>query len=325
MQVYGIEKESEGDVKIPGRIKVKDSVDLRSLDPQQHFTKPPARYNESSLVKELDNQGIGRPSTYALIISTLLDRQYVEKDGRSLTATDLGFAVNRILTNQFPEIFSVGFTAQMEEELDQVESGEKERLQVLEDFYTPFSKAMQKAMEKKEEIKESLQEERDERCPKCDRELVVKWGRNGRFIACTGYPECRFTRPLEEASVEIEETCDTCGGSMVIKTGRFGRFLACSNYPDCKFTKPVSTGVGCPEEGCGGQIVERKSRRGKTFYGCTNYPSCRFATWYRPIPDGCTECGNPYVEEKSSKTRGVYNQCPKCKVVVRTIEEGENQ
>lgn len=317
MQVYVVDKEKEEGISIPQGLKKGDRVFLVKLHPQQHFTKPPPRYNESSLVKELDNKGIGRPSTYALIISTILDRKYVEKEGRNLKATDLGVAVNQILTDQFPDIFNVGFTALMEEKLDQIESGEKDRHQVLEDFYGPFSEAIQVAMDKKEEIKESLQEETEQRCPKCGRELVVKWGRNGRFIACTGYPDCKHTQPLEGELDETDEICDVCGSKMVVKVGRFGRFLACSNYPDCKHTKPFSTGVSCMEEGCDGYIVERKSRRGKTFFSCSNYPRCKFATWYRPIPIQCPECGFGYMEERTTQKKGVYRQCPKCKATIK--------
>ena len=323
MQVYSVEKEKEEDVSIPKNLNKGDRVALIELHPQQHFTKPPPRYNESSLVKELDNKGIGRPSTYALIISTLLDRKYVDKEGRSLKATDLGVAVNRILVDQFPDIFNVGFTARMEEELDQIESGEKDRPLVLKDFWGPFHDSFQKAMEKKEEIKESLLEETEERCPKCGKELVVKWGRNGRFIACKGYPDCRYTKAVDEEATQTDEVCEHCGASMVIKTGRFGRFLACSNYPDCKFTKPLSTGVVCPEEACGGQIVERKSRRGKTFFGCSNYPTCHFATWYRPVSIRCPGCGHTYMEEKSTKAKGHFRQCPQCKTTVPIEGDGE--
>lgn len=321
MQIYHIENEEMESFSIPREVKRGDIVTLVKLDPQQHFTIPPPHYNESSLVKELDNKGIGRPSTYALIITTLLDRKYVAKEGRTLKATDLGMAVNRILIKQFPDIFNVGFTARMEEELDQIESGEKNKLQVLQGFYGPFSDSIRKAMEKKEEIKESLQEEREERCPKCGRGLVVKWGRNGRFIACTGYPECKHTQPLESESVETTEVCESCGAKMVVKNGRFGRFLACSNYPGCTFTKSFSTGVRCPEEGCGGQIVERKTRRGKSFFGCSNYPRCRFATWYRPVPVPCPECGYSYMEKKATKTKGSFIQCPRCK---KSITEEES-
>jgi len=317
MQIYAIEKEDSESTVIPKKIAKGEPVSLQSIDPQQHFTKPPARFNESSLVKELDRLGIGRPSTYALIISTLLSRKYVEKEARVLQSTDLGVAVNKILTSQFPDIFNVGFTARMEEELDQIESGEKERRQVLDDFYTPFHNAIENAMNKQDEIKESLQEETEEPCPKCGKELVVKWGRNGRFIACTGYPECRYTKPVEGEVEETDETCEACGSKMVVKVGRFGRFLACSKYPDCKQTKPFSTGISCPEENCGGNVIERRSRRGKVFFGCSNYPNCKFATWYRPVSKPCTQCGSPYMEERKTKARGAHLYCPKCKTVVQ--------
>jgi DNA topoisomerase-1 len=319
MQIYMIDDNEQGEkISIPAHLKSGDPVSLLSLDPEQHFTKPPSRYNESSLVKGLDSLGIGRPSTYALIISTLLDRKYVEREMRSLFPTELGITVNRILIQQFPNIFNVGFTALMEEELDQIESGEKKRLQVMQEFYHSFSDAVEKAMNQKEEIKESLQEEHGEKCPKCGRDLIVKWGRNGRFIACTGYPECKFTKPLKEDQVETSETCEKCGSPMVVKTGRFGRFLACSRYPECKFTKPISTGVPCPAEGCTGTLVEKRSGRGKFFFGCSRYPSCKFATWYRPIPKACTQCGYPFLEKHASKKRGEFLQCPKCKA---TFEE----
>ncbi len=321
MQIYDVQKESEENVFIPQNAKKGDRVLLVDFDPQQHFTKPPVRYNESSLVKELDNKGIGRPSTYALIISTLLDRKYVERADRNLKVTELGIAVNSILTSQFPDIVNVSFTAQMEAELDQIESGEKKHRQVLENFYVPFSHAIEHAMDKKEEIKESLQEERKDRCPKCDRELVVKWGRNGRFVACTGYPECKYTRPLEEETQFVEDQCAKCNAPMVVKLGRYGRFLACSNYPECKFTKPFSTGVSCPEPDCKGQIIERKSRRGRVFYGCSAYPACKFASWYKPVNTACPACGHRYMEEKVSKTRGTSVQCPSCKAVLRQEEK----
>jgi DNA topoisomerase I len=314
MQIYDVEeKETEVRNAIPPGVRKADGASLLQLDPEQHFTKPPARYNESSLVKELDSQGIGRPSTYALIISTLLDRKYAERQARTLVPTELGVTVNGILVRQFPDIFNVGFTAQMEEELDQIESGEKKRLDVLRDFYAPFNEAVAKAMDKKEEIRESLQQEHDEKCPKCGKDLVVKWGRNGRFIACTGYPDCKFTKPLKEDMVETNETCDKCGSPMVVKTGRFGRFLACSRYPDCKSTKPLSTGVPCPNEGCTGTLVEKRSGRGKMFFGCSRYPECKFATWYRPLAQKCEKCGFPLLEQRISKKKGEYLQCPQCK------------
>ena len=312
MQLYDMEKDEDAGVVLPAT-QVGEKAALQDLDPAQHFTKPPARYTESSLVKALDTLGIGRPSTYASIISTLLLRKYVDKDGRSLFGTDLGQAVYRILVQQFPEIFNVGFTAEMEAELDQIESGEKDKKAVLLDFYGPFTSAMSRAMEKREEIKESLQEGTSEKCPLCGKELIVKWGRNGRFIACSGYPECKHTQPLEEETVTTDEVCDQCGAAMVVKTGRFGRFLACSNYPQCKSTRPISTGVPCPESGCGGVLTERQSRKGKLFFGCSNYPNCKFATWYRPVPKQCPSCGHPFLEERSSKAKGRFLQCPQCK------------
>ncbi|MBN2200607.1 type I DNA topoisomerase [bacterium] len=314
MQLYEVEEKEAGERNaVPPGVRKSDAVSLKGLDPEQHFTKPPARFNESSLVKELDSLGIGRPSTYALIISILLDRKYAERQARTLVPTELGVTVNGILVRQFPDIFNVGFTAQMEEELDQIESGDKKRLDVLQDFYRPFNEAVTKAMDKKEEIRESLQQEHDEKCPKCGKDLVVKWGRNGRFIACTGYPDCKFTKPLKEDMVETNETCDKCGSPMVVKTGRFGRFLACSRYPDCKSTKPLSTGVPCPAEGCTGTLVEKRSGRGKMFFGCSRYPDCKFATWYRPLAQKCEKCGFPVLEQKVSKKKGEYLQCPQCK------------
>ncbi|MCK5147912.1 type I DNA topoisomerase [bacterium] len=312
LQLYDMEKDADAGVILPV-VKKNDTLDLQEVLPTQHFTKPPARFTESSLVKVLDQLGIGRPSTYALIITTLLLRKYIEKEARSLQGTDLGRAVYKILLQHFPNIFDVSFTAEMENELDQIESGEKDKKSVLDDFYTPFSKAMTAAMEKRDEIKESLQEGTDEQCPDCGKDLVVKWGRNGQFIACSGYPDCKYTKPLEEEVLETDEICDVCGASMVVKNGRFGRFLACSNYPKCKTTKAISTNVQCPEPDCQGTVVERQSKRGKLFFGCSAYPKCKFATWYRPVPVQCTSCANPYMEERQSKAKGAFRQCPKCK------------
>ncbi len=300
--------------KLPDNLSEKELLKLLELLPRQHFTKPPARFTESSLVKELDALGIGRPSTYATIISTLLNRKYVEKQKRQLVPTELGKTVSTILVNNFPEIFNVKFTAYMEAELDKVESGEKDFFDVVQDFYSPFSSAVQSTEERKAAIKEDLLKDTDEKCPECGKALIIRWGRNGQFIACTGYPECRYTRPLEEKQEESTgEICDKCGKEMVVKNGRFGRFLACSGYPDCKNVRPFTVGVKCPEEGCDGDIVERKSRRGKVFYGCSNYPKCKFATWNRPVPQQCPSCGNPFLEERYSKAKGNYLACPKCK------------
>ncbi len=313
-------------VTVSANLKEGDELTLLELLPKQHFTKPPARYTESSLVKELDTLGIGRPSTYAIIISTLLQRKYVERKKRQLVPTELGKTVNNILVENFPDIFNVKFTAFMEEQLDQVESGKKKFLQVVSEFYKPFSHAVQQTEEKGAEIKEGLQQETEETCPQCGRKLIIRWGRNGQFMACTGYPDCRYTRPLKEETPEVREACDKCGRPMIVKTGRFGKFLACSGYPECQNTKPFTIGVPCPKEGCDGQIVERKTRRGKIFYGCSNYPKCDFASWAKPVPRACPECGNPYLVERYSKAKGQYLACPSCKAeITESYEEADAQ
>ncbi len=317
MQIYNIAKEKDSDIHLPEGLKKQESLFLEKLDPQQHFTKPPPRYTESSLVKKLDNLGIGRPSTYAITISNLLSRKYVNKERRTLFATELGMNVNRILVSQFPDIFDINFTAYMEQELDQIESGSKNHINVLKDFYQPFSQSLERALSKQEDIKQSLQEKIDEKCPECGRELIVKWGRNGKFIGCTGYPECTYTRPLEEEETKTDEVCEKCGAPMQIKVGKFGRFLACSNYPECKFTKPYSLGIPCPERNCEGEIVERKTRRGKVFYGCSSYPKCKFALWNKPVAQECPKCGYPLLELRHTKSKGSFKQCPNCKHSVK--------
>jgi len=306
-------KKENDDEYIPSNLTIKERLRLLELLPGQHFTKPPARYTESSLIKELDNLGIGRPSTYAVIISTLFNRKYVDRQERRLVPTELGRTVNAILVEHFPDIFNVEFTAKMEAQLDSVEAGKKSSIQVLQDFYNPFNQALQRVDSKKTHIKQSLLENTGEKCPECGRELVIKWGRNGKFMACSGYPDCKYTRPIEEEQLETEISCDLCGSPMVVKTGKFGRFLACSAYPKCKNTKPLSIGVPCPRENCDGEIVEKRTRRGKIFYGCSRYPDCDFATWNLPVNQPCSQCHNPYLELRVSKAKGEYLYCPKCK------------
>lgn len=297
---------------LPENLNIGEILKLLDIIPKQHFTKPPARYSESSLVKELDALGIGRPSTYALIISTLLARKYIERQARQLSPTELGQTVNKILVQQFPDIFNVAFTAKMEEELDKVEGGKKKFLKVVSDFYKPFNEALQHADSKQDEIRESLFEDTGEKCPRCEKPLVLRWGRNGKFMACSGYPDCKYTKPREEPEA-TGEACDKCGKPMVLKVSRYGRFLACSGYPDCKNTKPFSLGVKCPKEGCGGQVVERKSKRGRTFYGCSNYPNCDFVSWYKPVNQKCPNCRHDYIEERYTQAKGEYLRCPMCK------------
>jgi len=292
-----------------------EKLELEKVEGTQHFTEPPPRYTEATLIKELEDKGIGRPSTYANIVSIIQEREYVIKREGKLIPTLLGKQVWKTLEAFFPHIFDTSFTARMEEELDKVEGGKDTWQKVVQDFYKPFSQALSHIEEKKDKIKDSLQETTDLECEKCGRKLIKKWGKNGQFLSCPAYPECRYSRPLEEdvPSVQLDAKCPRCGGRLVMKVGRYGKFAACERYPDCKHTEPFPIGMDCPQNGCGGQVVERVTRRGKTFYGCSNYPKCDFATWYKPVAVACPNCRNPYLVEKNSKSRGTYLQCPVCK------------
>ncbi|MBI3788606.1 MAG: topoisomerase DNA-binding C4 zinc finger domain-containing protein, partial [Ignavibacteriales bacterium] len=325
LQVYddmveenGGEKEDEDPIsRLPENLAAGQQAKLKSVLPRQHFTKPPPRFTESSLVKELESLGIGRPSTYALIVSTVIDRKYVEQKDRKLYATELGMQVNKLLVQYFPDIFNVKFTALMEGELDTIASGKQEYVKVMKDFYEPFITDLQKVEENAPKIKKSLQEKTDELCEVCGKPMVIKWGRNGRFMACSGYPACKTTKPLAEDAQKHQHLvgmkCDLCGGDMVVKAGRFGTFLGCSNYPTCKNTKPISMGIKCPK--CKeGELLERKTKKGKRpFYGCTRYPDCDFASWDKPVDQACASCGSPYIVLKYSQAKGEYLKCPECK------------
>jgi len=291
-----------------------ERLKLLTLTPEQHFTKPPPRFTEASLVKALETEGIGRPSTYAQIITTLRNRTYVHMEQKRFAPTDLGRTVNKLLVQNFPDIFGVKFTAKMEEELDRVETGEYKWVEVLDDFYQPFSRVLEEANKKKADLKSSLQEPTDQICEKCGGEMVVKWGRNGRFLACSNFPQCRNTKPMpgEEPEVATSEVCDRCGSLMVVKTGRFGRFLACSKYPTCRNTKPLRIGVRCPQEGCEGHLIERKTKSGKLFYGCSQYPACTFASWQKPVDRVCPHCGARPLVERQTKAKGKFYHCLKC-------------
>ncbi|GMR05114.1 MAG: type I DNA topoisomerase [Thermodesulfobacteriota bacterium] len=267
---------------------------LLGLIPAQHFTQPPPRFTEASLVKELEENGIGRPSTYAAILSTIQERGYVEKEDAKLKPTELGFLVNDLLVENFPEILDAEFTAHMEDELDMIEEGRIPWREIMEEFYGPFKERLEKAKATMKNVK-GEETPTDIVCEKCSKPMVIKWGRRGNFLACTGYPECKNTKDFttdEEGKIKIvdkreetDEKCPECSSPMVVKSGRFGRFLACSRYPECKTTRPFSTGVACPEEGCGGTLVERRTKKGRTFYGCSNYPRCSHATWKLPKKD----------------------------------------
>lgn len=291
------------------------------LVPEQHFTQPPPRYSEASLVKALEEQGIGRPSTYAQIIATLVSRKYVTREKARFFPTELGGVVNGFLVGHFDNIFNVEFTAEMEQELDKIEAGEEAWERVVRNFYEPFKKDLDDVASQARALRKRMEKESGETCEKCGRPMVVRWGRNGQFLACTGYPECRSTKPLGgEAPKETGETCEKCGGKMVIRSGRFGRFVACSNYPECKNTKPLSVGVACPEPGCGGYLTEKRSKKGRTFYGCSRYPECSFALWNKPVAEPCPECRSPYMLEKWTKGKGSYLECPSCKAGKAPVE-----
>lgn len=309
------EEEEEKEATLPD-LKEGERLTLQEPKPEQHFTEPPPRFNEASLIKELEEKGIGRPSTYAAIVSTILDKEYVKKEVGRLYPTQLGFIVNDLLVENFPEILNVTFTAQMEEELDDVEEGKRTYVQTLQDFYKPFSKTLKKAEKEMKNIKR-MEVKTDLTCEKCGNPMVIKWGRRGEFIACTNYPECKNTREFHrdgEGEIQLAkrevtgEFCANCGGQMIIKSGRFGKFLACSNYPTCKTTRSISIGINCPE--CGGQVVERRTKKGRVFFGCSSYPKCRFASWDKPVSEPCPQCQSPYLIMKVKKT-GDEVRCPK--------------
>jgi DNA topoisomerase-1 len=341
-----------------------EHLKLRSLAPEQHFTEPPPRYNEATLVKKLEADGVGRPSTYASILSTIQEREYVRKEGGRFYPTELGRVVTGLLLENFDDIFDVQYTARMEEELDEIEAGKIAWRVAIGEFYEKFDKDLKHAEEHMTNIKR-MERPTDLICEKCGKPLVIKWGRHGSFIACTGYPDCTYTRELtvdlpdvdkidlaeqgdeeycencgrpmvlkkgrfgtffactgypdckttkpiggtqKKPDVPLDEKCPVCGSNMVLKTGRFGEFTACGNYPACKHVKQKTIGMKCPE--CSeGEVVERRSKRGKTFYGCNRWPDCNFVTWGKPVQEKCPECGGPYMVEKWLKA-GPVLQCP---------------
>jgi DNA topoisomerase-1 len=281
-----------------------DPLLLRELFPEQHFTEPPPRYTEATLVKILEEKGIGRPSTYAPTLSTIQDRGYIEREKRQLKPTDLGFTVNDLLVEYFDSFLDVDFTAEMEGELDEVASGERQWQPVVRNIYDPLESALAGAME----AAPKQVQETTEKCPECESPMVIRWGRRGRFLACTRFPECKGTRSLEgeeqqDAPQQTDEPCPECGTPMLIRSGRFGKFLACSRYPECKGRKPLtkSTGAKCPKDS--GDLVERRTKRGRTFYGCANYPKCDFTSWTRPFSQPCPSCGKLIVGDKDNMAK----------------------
>ena len=297
------------------RLEKGEALDCLKLAPEQRFTQPPPRFTEASLVKALEEEGIGRPSTYAPTIATLMDRDYVRKDGTRFIPSKLGKAVTGLLVEHFPDVMDVGFTAGVEEKLDNIAEGERQWTPVIREFYGPFDKAIDRAMTEAERVpRENLNEETDEVCDDCASPMVITSGRFGPFMACARYPDCKFTRPVESdedralrelVSEDIDETCEKCGRAMLVKSGRSGRFIACSGYPDCKNAKGLRVGIAC--DSCGGPMVERKQRgrNGGIFYGCATYPACKRTV--NPLPHPCPSCGGLLITKGRGRQRSA--QC----------------
>ncbi|MCF8110286.1 MAG: type I DNA topoisomerase [Desulfobacteraceae bacterium] len=332
LALYQAADESDGsegkkqDTSLP-ELSEKQKLKLLGLEPRQHFTTPPPRFSEATLVKELEENGIGRPSTYATILSTIRDKGYVELIKGYFHPTELGFIITDLLVENFPDILNVDFTARLENDLDKVESDEQEAIELLTRFYDLFEQRVIAAAEKMLSVK-GLGLPTGYKCPLCGREARIKVGKNGPFLACEGYPDCTWSRnyirnekgeiePVEPTEEAAEgEVCEKCRRPMVVKQGRYGEFLACSGYPECKHTRSInpggeakSTGVPCPAPGCDGELLERQSRRGKVFYGCSRYPDCKFALWDKPVDRKCPKCGAPYLIEKETKKEGLVVKC----------------
>jgi DNA topoisomerase-1 len=313
------EIEEEEGLTLPA-LKEGELLRLLNLQPKQHFTQPPPRYTEATLVKALEEKGIGRPSTYAAILSTVQDRKYVHKTDGKFFPTELGIVVNDYLVERFPDLIDVSFTAKMEDELDHIEDGKMKWVKVVRDFYNPFRSDLAEAIKTTGRVKPK-DIPTENMCEKCGLPMVIRWGRHGRFLACSGFPKCKNTKPIktdsaenmaqstEKVSQQTEEKCEKCGSPMVIKSGRYGKFLACSRYPECKNTKPLSIGIKCPKDG--GDIVERRSKKGKPFWSCSNYPECKFATWYKPVPKKCPKCNADFLLEKQDKMGQIIRFCHK--------------
>jgi DNA topoisomerase-1 len=308
--------EEYGSAKTLPELSTGERLNLIKLTPEQKFTQPPPRFTEATLVKELEEKGIGRPSTYATILSTIQDRAYVTLEKGRFSPTELGVLVTDLLVKNFPHIMDIEFTAALENKLDSIEEGKLKRIDTLDEFYRAFEEELKQA---KSEMRNIKREETptDYVCDKCQSPMVMKWGRNGRFIACSNYPDCKNTMnvPSEDASGQrngeeaIDVKCSECGHPMVIKQGRFGRFLGCSNYPECKNTMAINTGVPCPKEKCDGFLTQKTTKRGKVFYGCSRYPACKFATWDHPINENCPNCGAKILVEKVTNRGATKKVC----------------
>lgn len=335
-KVY-FDKVEEKESHIPSGLKEGESLELLKVETDQHFTKPPAPYTESSLVKVLDKEGIGRPSTYSSIISVIQSRNYVKAEKRKLFPTELGKVTAKVLVENFSELMNKTFTREMEAQLDKVEDGKLSYLDIMNEFWTHMEQWLEDSSDAHGEIKKSLQIETDKVCEKCGKPMVIKWSKNGQFLACTGFPACRNARPLEDAESPGDNgeegdqdygNCETCGAPLVLRTGRYGKFYACSTFPKCKYTKPFNILMPCPMPDCKGDISARRSRRGRVFYGCTKYPECNFSSWDPPIDHKCPACENPFMVTKSTKKKGDYLLCPECKheiIVSETADSAEKE
>ncbi|MEW6408031.1 MAG: type I DNA topoisomerase [Patescibacteria group bacterium] len=291
-------------------------LELIKLIPSQHFTEPPARFSEATLIKALEEYGIGRPSTYAPIMSTILERGYVEKIDRRLKPTEIGNLVNSLLVTHFPQIVDFHFTAKMEDDLDKIAQAKIIWHNVLSEFYFPFEKLLS---QKEKEVKK-YEEKTTKKCPKCGKPIIIKFGRFGKFYSCSNFPECKYTEPLEKSEKPklLKEKCPQCGASLLIKSGRFGKFVACSKYPECKFTKELSLGIKCPKchpagdhskSDKKGEIVEKRTKTGRIFYSCTNYPKCDYAIWQKPTGKLCPICKNLLVYGKNGTIECLNKKC----------------
>ncbi len=331
MVIYKDSQQKDKDSKELPALKENEKLIKKDIKPSQHFTQPPPRYSEASLVKALEENGIGRPSTYATILSTIKNKGYVILEKRKFYPSELGFIVNDVLVESFPDLLNVDFTAKFEDDLDKIEHAELDILTVLNNFYIKFEKSLENAGEKMLSIK-GVGLDTKMKCPECnDGNLKIKVGKNGPFIACDKYPECTFSSNYERNEKGIinlveqkipdsikntDKKCPECNKPLVVKQGKFGLFLACSGYPACKYTESLQseiensrTGVKCPENGCNGEITQKKSRRGKIFYGCNKYPDCRFALWDKPVNQKCPLCGNSFLVEKENKKEGRIHKC----------------
>ncbi len=321
LYIEGVDDEDEEKEGTLPPLDEGEVLKLLEVLPEQHFTQPPPRYTEATLVKTLEEYGIGRPSTYASTLNTLVERKYCRLDKKRFFPEDVGMVVNDLLTAHFSQYVDYNFTAGLEEQLDQISRGEKQWKPLLREFWSPFISLLK---QKEGEVKKDdlTTETMDEACPECGKPLAVKLGKRGKFVACTGFKEgCKYTRNLETGVVEekaepviSEETCEKCGQPMLVKDGRYGKYLACSGYPACKniqpLNKPKGTGVTCPE--CKqGELTEKKSRYGKLFYSCNRYPDCKFALWDEPVQQPCPKCGFPLLVKKVYKKKGEFLKCPK--------------